>query len=136
MKTIWLVALLGTISAQGQNVFILGSNTALPPDLNGNVQQPVAVAPAAVASAAPGTTVNVHVNVAPAQPCAQATYAQTAYYDPYYAQQYYSPNVMYIGGPGTCGPNSYNYYPQQSGSVIYFGGLQAYRQGYHFRHCR
>ena len=134
MKNIWLVALLGITSAQAQNVFVLGSNTALPPDLNGNVQ-PVAAAPGAVV-ATPGTVVNVNVNVAPAANC-----AQPGYYDPYNAyypqQQYYSPNVMYIGGPGTCGPNYYNnYYPYQNNSVIYFGGMQAYRHGYHFRHCR
>ena len=138
MKTTWLVALLGMItSVQAQNVFLLGSNTALPPDLNGNVQ-PVAAAPVAAPAAAPGTTVNVNVNVSPAVPCAQ----QQAYYDPGYAyysgypQPYYSPNVTYIGSPGTCGPNYYNYYPYQNSSVIYFGGLQAYREGYHFRHCR
>jgi hypothetical protein len=132
MKTMWLVALLGITSAQAQNVFVLGSNTALPPDLNGNVQ-PVATAPAA-AVATPSTVVNVNVNVTPAANC-----AQPGYYDPYnayYPQQYYSPNVTYIGSPGTCGPNYNNYYPYQNSSVIYFGGMQAYRQGYHFRHCR
>jgi hypothetical protein len=131
MKTM-LVALLGlTWAAQGQNVFLLGSNTALPPDLNGNVQ-PVAGAPAA-AVATPGTTVNV--NVMPATGCAQQTYYDPSY--SYYPQQYSSPNVMYIGSPGTCGPNYYNYNPYYgNGSVIYFGGLQAYREGYHFRHCR
>jgi hypothetical protein len=134
MKTTWLVALLAISTAQAQNVFVLGSNTALPPDLNGNVQ-PVAAAPAATTAPAPATTVNVnvHVNGAPATPYAHPAYAA---HDAYYPPQYYSPNVMYIGGPGTCGPNYYNYYPYQSGSVIYFGGLQAYRQGYHFRHCR
>ena len=134
MKNIWLVALLGITSAQAQNVFVLGSNTALPPDLNGNVQ-PVAAVAAAPVAAAPATTVNVNVNVNPG-----TTYAQPGYYDPYNGyypqQQYYSPNVMYIGGPGTCGPNYYNSYPYQNGSVIYFGGMQAYRHGYHFRHCR
>ena len=131
MKTMLLAALLGITSAvQGQNVFLLGSNTALPPDLNGNVQ-PVAGAPAVAAAPAP-VTVNVNVNP-------RTAYTQQPSYDPsyaYYPQPYYSPNVMYIGSPGTCGPNYYNYYPYQNGSVIYFGGLQAYREGYHFRHCR
>jgi hypothetical protein len=133
MKTMWLVALLGITSAQAQNVFVLGSNTALPPDLNGNVQ-PVAAAAAAPVAAAPATTVNVNVNVNPGTTCAQP--GNYAAYNAYYPQQYYSPNVMYIGGPGTCGPNYNNYYPYQNGSVIYFGGMQAYRHGYHFRHCR
>ena len=133
MKTIWLVALLGITFAQAQNVFLLGSNTALPPDLNGNVQ-PVAATAAVPVATAPGTTVNVNVNVNPATTCAQPTYYDPAY--SYYPQPHYSPNVMYIGGPGTCGPNYYNYYPYQNSSVIYFGGLQAYRHGYHFRHCR
>ena len=134
MKTMWLVALLGITSAQAQNVFVLGSNTALPPDLNGNVQ-PVAGAAAVPVAAVPATTVNVNVNVNPG-----TTYAQPGYYEPYSGyypqQQYYSPNVMYIGGPGTCGPNYYNSYQYQNSSVIYFGGMQAYRHGYHFRHCR
>lgn len=138
MKTMWFVGLLGITAAQAQNVFLLGSNTALPPDLNGNVQ-PVATTPAAVV-AVPATTVNVNVNVSPG-----TAYQQQAYYDPAYSyaaypypysQPQYSPNVVYIGSPGTCGPNYYNYYPYQNSSVIYFGGLQAYRQGYHFRHCR
>ena len=134
MKTMWLVGLLGITSATAQNVFLLGSNTALPPDLNGNVQ-PVAGAPAAAVAAAPATTVNVNVN--PGTACAQQqAYCNSSYAQQYYSQQYYSPNVMYIGSPGTCGPNYYNYNPYQNGSVIYFGGLQAYREGYHFRHCR
>lgn len=136
MKTMWLVALLGITSAQAQNVFLLGSNTALPPDLNGNVQ-PVATTPAAVPVAVPATTVNVNVNVNPATAYPQQTYYDPAYaYYPTYPQPQYAPNVMYIGSPGTCGPNYYNYYPYQNSSVIYFGGLQAYREGYHFRHCR
>lgn len=130
MKTMWLAGLLAITSVQAQNVFLLGSNTALPPDLNGNVQ-PVAAAPVA---AAPGTVVHVNVNAAPAGNCAQPAYE---YHYPYYIQQqHYSPNVMYVGSPGTCGPNYYNYYPYQNNSVIYFGGMQAYRHGYHFRHCR
>jgi hypothetical protein len=57
--------------------------------------------------------------------------AQPAYYP--------SPNVTYIGGPGSCAPN---YYAGGQGpcygspSVIYFGRLQAHREGYHFRHYR
>src|SRR5688572_2722900 len=122
MKTIWLLALLAT-SAQAQNVFLLGSNTTPPPDLNGYVARP------ATAAAAPAAAnVNVNVNVGAAGPnCATPAdnpyYAQ--YYNPYYPQ-YYSPNVMYIGGPGTCGPTYHNYYPNYSSSVIYFGGLQAH----------
>ena len=139
MKTIWLAALLA-IPAQAQNVFLLGSNTALPPDLNGNVQA-VAAAPAVQAP----VTVNVNVNAAATPNCTYpATYAYPPqYYNTYYPQ--YSPNVMYVGGPGTCGPNYYsgcggyynNYYPNCAGSsVIYFGGLQACREGYNFRHRR
>src|SRR5688500_18702187 len=105
MKTIWLLALLA-VSAQAQNVFLLGSNTTPPPDLNGY--------------AAP-------TQVAAAPACAYPVY------DPYYPQVY-SPNVTYICGPGTRGPNYYNYPRYNSGQVIYFGGLQAYRQGYNFRH--
>ena len=132
----WLAALLVITSAQAQNVFILGSNTALPPDLNGNVQ-PVATAPVAAPVAAPGTTVNVNVNVMPAAPYAQQPYCNPAYASyAGYAQPYYAPNVMYVGGQGSCGANYYNYYPCQNSSVIYFGGLQACREGYHFRHYR
>lgn len=122
MKTIWLAALLA-IPAQAQNVFLLGSNTALPPDLNGNVQ-PVPGAPVAVAPAQPPVTVNVNVNGG-ASTC--------AYPQQYYAGCYpqcYSPNVTYVGG-GYC-----NYYPNYSSSVIYFGGIQACREGYRFRHYR
>jgi len=134
MKTIWLAALLA-IPAQGQNVFLLGSNTALPPDLNGNVQA-VAAAPGTQVPQTP-VTVNVNVNAASRGNCATpvcgTSYPQ--YYNGYYPQ-YSSPNVMYIGGSGTCGPNYYNSYPFYNSSVVYFGGLQAYREGYHFRHCR
>ncbi|HZO83646.1 MAG TPA: hypothetical protein VFC26_00400 [Verrucomicrobiae bacterium] len=135
MKTIWLAALLATC-AQAQNVFLLGSNTTPPPDLNGYSAPP---ATAAAAPAAANVVVNVNANGAsPActYPAANPYYAQ--YNNGYYPQQqYYSPNVMYIGGPGTCGPNYYNnYYSYPSSSVIYFGGLQAYRHGYNFRHCR
>src|SRR5688572_20925176 len=110
MKTIWFVAFLAT-SLQAQNVFLLGSNTTPPPDLNGND----APAPA-VATAPGGVTVNVYVNNGGSAACTYPTY------DPYYPggyntyyPQYSSPNVMYIGGPGTCGPIYYNYYPQNSG---------------------
>ena len=138
MKTIWLAALLATC-AQAQNVFLLGSNTTPPPDLNGYVARPAPVAAAPAAA-----NVNVNVNVGGAAPA--CTYPvcdpySAQYYNGYYPQysspQYSSPNVMYIGGPGTCGPNYYNnYYSYPSSSVIYFGGLQAYRHGYNFRHCR
>lgn len=135
MKTNWLVALLAVFTAHAQNVFVLGSNTALPPDLNGNVQ-PVAPAPPATTVAVPATTVNVNVNVNGGAASPYAYPPTYAAYDAYYPQQYYSPTVTYIGSPGTCGPNYYNYYPYQSSSVIYFGGMQAARHGYHFRHCR
>jgi hypothetical protein len=132
MKTIWLLALLAT-SAQAQNVFLLGSNTTPPPDLNGYVARPAATAPAPASG-----NVYVNVNAGGASACTSQGYNPyyAQYHNPYYPQYYYSPNVMYIGGPGTCGPNYYNYYPNYSSSVIYFGGVQAYRQGYNFRHCR
>jgi len=135
MKTIWFVSLLAITCVQAQNVFLLGSNTALPPDLNGNVQ-PLATTPVVVATAPVAANVNVNVNLNTGSACAYQTGGNypAQYYNTYYPQ--YSPNVMYVGGPGTCGPNYYNYYPYQNSSVIYFGGLQAYREGYHFRHCR
>jgi hypothetical protein len=137
MKTIWLVALLAT-SLQAQNVFLLGGNTTPPPDLNGYVARPapVAAAPAAV-------NVNVNVNTGGAVPACTYPVADpypaqynNGYYPHAYYPQSYSPNVVYVGNPGTCGPNYYNYQPYSSSQVIYFGGMQAYRQGYHFRHCR
>jgi hypothetical protein len=138
MKMIWHVALLVLLAtfAQAQNVFLLGSNTTPPPDLNGYVPT-AAPAVAAVPAAPAGVTVNVNVNGGGAPACTSAACDpySAQYYNAYYPQ-YYSPNVMYVGGPGTCGPNYYNYYPNYSSSVIYFGGLQAYRHGYNFRHCR
>lgn len=130
IKAIFLAALLG-VSAQAQNVFLLGSNTTPPPDLNGYAR--------------PATTTHAHSQAACSQvtpacnypvaatSCAYPTYS--AYTYPSYYPQYYSPNVIYIGGPGTCGPN-YSHYPNYHPSVIYFGGMQAARHGYNFRHCR
>jgi hypothetical protein len=47
-----------------------------------------------------------------------------------------APNVIYVGGPGSCGPNYYNHYGYCAPNVIYFGRGESYLRGYHFRHCR
>jgi hypothetical protein len=47
-----------------------------------------------------------------------------------------TPNVIYVGGPGSCGPNFYNYPGCASPTVIFFGQGEAYQRGYHFRHGR
>ena len=47
-----------------------------------------------------------------------------------------TPNVIYVGGPGSCGPNFYTYPRYSSPNVIFFGQWEAYQRGYHFRHRR
>ena len=58
-------------------------------------------------------------------------------YEPAAVPQCPSPaNVIYVGGPGSCGPNFYNYPRYCSPNVIFFGQGEAYLRGYHFRHSR
>lgn len=122
MKTMVLAVLMAiSVSVQAQNVFLLGSNTPPPPALNGN-------------GAAPAAT---YAHPAPVGGCAVGYgYAAREPYYPNYYPGYHHPNVMYVGGPGSCGPNYYPYARYDTPNVIYFGGMQAARHGYHFRHCR
>ncbi len=132
MKTITLLAGvvlmgLGVGSAAGQGVWVTGNNGYCAP-----APVPV-VAPGPVGYPGPG------YGVPPLAASAPIGYgygygAPGVPYNPYYPQ--YFPNVMYIGGPGSCGPN-FGYFPRFSTpNVIYFGELQGYRQGYQFRYCR
>jgi hypothetical protein len=47
-----------------------------------------------------------------------------------------TPNVVYVAGPDSCGPNYYNNARYCSPNVIYFGRGESYLRGYHFRSCR
>jgi hypothetical protein len=131
MKTALSLAILGAglIAVSGQDVFVLGGpgTTTVPPIV---YQPPVVNVPAPAYQ--PVQTVVAAVPVVPVAP-AYAGYSYPAYS---YSSGYYNPNVMYIGGPGTCGPTYYDYAPCSSPNVIYFGRTQSYREGYHFRHCR
>ena len=66
------------------------------------------------------------------------TFQAPVSYDPSPAGGYYpaTPNVIYVAGPGSCGPNFTHYPRYYSPNVIYFGHGEAYQRGYHFRHCR
>jgi hypothetical protein len=128
MKMAWLgavfAATLGTTF--GQDVFVLGGPGTTP--VPAIVYQPPIVADASAVAYQPVQPVLAVVPVAYATPVYPAATPC--------ASQYYSPNVIYIGSPGTCGPNYYNYQPCSNPNVIYFGRGQAYREGYNFRHCR
>lgn len=122
MKAICAVVVLagGVGLGLGQNVFVLGGpgTTAVPPI----VYQPPVVNGPAPAYQAPVPVVPV---VTPAYPVVSGC-----------ASTYYNPNVIYIGGPGSCGPNYYHYPRYSTPNVIFFGRGQAYREGYNFGHCR
>lgn len=68
---------------------------------------------------------------------APVSFQAPVYYEGAAAGQYPStPNVIYVAGPGSCGPNFYNYPRCFSPNVIFFGQGEAYQRGYHFRHRR
>ena len=108
----------GLMTASAQDVFVLGGagTTPIPPI----VYQPPVV-----------TGQPTYQPVAtPVPVCAQAVYTVPC------ASTYYNPNVIYVGGPGTCSPGYYDYRYYSSPNVIYFGRRQAYREGYSFGQCR
>jgi hypothetical protein len=107
----------GLMTAGAQDVFVLGGagTTPVPPI----VYQPPVV------TSQPG-----YQPVATVPVCAPAVYAAPC------ASTYYNPNVIYVGGPGTCSPSYYDYRYYSNPNVIYFGRRQAYREGYSFGHCR
>jgi hypothetical protein len=125
-----LVALgAGLVAVSAQDVFVLGGpgSAPVPPIV---YQPPVVNGGQAYQAAQPLVAA---IPVAYAAP-AYATPCHSGYYN-------YNPNVIYIGGPGSCGPNYYGYGNYDYGrcaspNVIYFGREQAYRHGYNFRHCR
>jgi hypothetical protein len=123
MKEMWaVVVLVGGIGVGfGQDVFVLGGpgTTPVPPI----IYQPPVVADGA-ASYQPAVAA-VPVYAMPVYPAASSC-----------ASTYYNPNVIYVGGPGSCGPNYYRYPRYSTPNVIYFGREQAYREGYNFGHCR
>lgn len=101
---------------------------------------PVTVVPAATQQPAAQQIVQqvvvqtpVYVPVPVAAPA--PVYTDYGYYG-YNGYSGYNNNVIYVGGPGSCGPY-YDHAPYYSTpNVIYFGHGQAHRQGYNFRHCR
>ena len=110
------------VTALGQDVFVLGGagTTPVPPIV---YQPPVVVDPYAVA----------YQPVQPVLALVPAAYTTPVYPATPCASSYYSPNVIYIGGPGAY--NNY-YQPCSTPNVIYFGRGQAYREGYSFGHYR
>ena len=123
MKTLLPAAILGVglMAVYAQDVFVLGGpgSTPVPPII---YQPPVVTGAPALC-----------YNTIPAAPRCATT---PAYMAPYYASYYSNPNVIYVGGPGSCGPRYYDYPSYSTPNVIYFGREQAYRHGYNFRHCR
>src|SRR5688572_6272105 len=117
MKALTSAAILGAslMAIYAQDVFVLGGpgSTPVPPI----VYQPPIV------TGAP----TYYTAIPVASRCATPAYAA-----PYYASYYRDPNVIYIGGPGSCGPRYYDYPPCSTPNVIYFGREQAYRHGYNF----
>jgi hypothetical protein len=117
-----MVLIGGLMTAYGQDVFVLGGagTTPIPPIV---YQPPIVM----------GEPVVTYQPVVAAVP----VYATPVYAAPApCASTYHNPNVIYVGGPGTCGPNSCDYPRYSTPNVIYFGRTQAYRHGYNFRHCR
>ena len=112
----------GLTTACAQDVFVLGGvgTTPVPPI----VYQPPVVNDGSAAMYQPAVAA-IPVCAAPVYPVATAC-----------ASRYYNPNVVYVGGPGTCGPSYYDYRYYSSPNVIYFGRRQAYREGYSFGHYR
>ena len=124
-----LILGLGITSTFAQNVLVFGGPGTMPaPPIV--YEAPVVETPAAYAYL-PVQALFVAVPVIPVY--ATPVYAEPAYYSSY---SYSSPNVIYVGGPGTCGPTYYDSPPCSTPNVIYFGRIQASREGYHFRHCR
>ena len=105
----------GLMAACAQDVFVLGGAGTTP-------VPPIVYQPPVVTGETACQPVATH--------CARPVYA-----DPY-ASTYYNPNVIYVGGPGTCSPSYYDYRYYSHPNVIYFGRRQAYREGYSFGHCR
>jgi hypothetical protein len=108
----------GLMTADAQDVFVLGGagTTPVPPIV---YQPPIVTGQPAyqpIATAVPA--------------CASAVYTAPC------ASTFYNPNVIYVGGPGTCSPSYYDYRYYSNPNVIYFGRRQAYREGYSFGHCR
>ena len=121
----WAVVVLagGLGAVCAQDVFVLGGagTTPVPPIV---YQPPVVNNGSAVAYQPAVAAVPVAVPV-----CATPVYpAATACASSYY----YNPNVIYVGGPGSCGPSYYDYRYYDRPNVIYFGRRQAYREGYNF----
>lgn len=125
MKSLASVAILGfgLTALCAQDVFVLGGPGSTP-------VPPIVYQPPVVTGAYP----TYRKSCPPV--AAVPVYATPAYTAPYYANYYRDPNVIYIGGPGSCGPRYYDYAPCSTPNVIYFGREQAYRHGYNFRHCR
>jgi hypothetical protein len=126
MKTMISVAVLGAslMAVFAQDVFVIGGpgSTPVPPIV---YQPPIVTGVPAVTYHVPAASV-----------CgAYAAPPYSGHYN-YSHHSHYNPNVIYIGGPGTCGPTYYDYPRCSTPNVIYFGREQAYRQGYNFRHCR
>ena len=123
MKTLMSTAILGAslMAVYAQDVFVLGGpgSTPVPPI----VYQPPVVT---------GAPAPCYTSIPVAPRCA----TPASYMAPYYASYYSDPNVIYVGGPRTCGQRYYDYPSCSTPNVIYFGREQAYRQGYNFRHCR
>jgi hypothetical protein len=123
MKTTFAVMVLmgGLTATFAQDVFVLGGPGTTP--VPAIVYQPPVVT---------GDPVVAYQPVLAAVP----VYSTPVYAATPCASTYYNPNVIYVGGPGSCGPNYYNHSRYASPNVIYFGGAQAYRHGYNFGHCR
>ena len=155
MKTLMsLVVLSAGLNLSAQDVFVLGGPGSSPvppivyqPPLVGGAQTYQAIQPTIAAIPVAAVPVQPVVAAIPVQPVVAAVpvtpvYATPAYSPPCYSYSGYSgyynydPNVIYIGGPGSCGPNYYDYGRCSTPNVIYFGREQAHRQGYNFRHCR
>jgi hypothetical protein len=124
-----LIVGLGITSTFAQNVLVLGGLGTTPEP--SNVYAPPAIENAPTYAYLPVHALFVAVPVIPVY--ATPAYAEPAYYSSY---TYSSPNVIYVGGPGSCGPTYYDSPPCSTPNVIYFGRIQASREGYHFRHCR
>jgi hypothetical protein len=128
MKTLMAMAILGagSMAVSAQDVFVLGGPGSTP-------VPPIVYQPPVVTGASAYPVCQSVVAAVPVTPYCGA-YSQPHRYSGYYNS--YNPNVIYIGGPGTCGPNYYDYGRCSTPNVIYFGREQAYRHGYNFRHCR
>jgi hypothetical protein len=131
MKTLMPLVILGAglMAVSAQDVFVLGGPGSTP-------VPPIVYQPPVVTGAPAYHTYPAVLAAVPVTPFCGA-YSSPGYSGYSGAYGYgYNPNVIYIGGPGTCGPNYYDYGRCSTPNVIHFGREQAYRQGYNFRHCR